>query len=356
MRYSADTFPDSLSAADVNGDGSLDLVVTCHRVSGSPDSLAVLINQGTGTFGAPIITAYPSGRGSRHITTPDIDNDGDPDVVVTHAGSYSYPDSSISLFFNDGSGGLSAEVNYPVGEDAWITAVADVDDDGDKDLVTACYDQEMVWLMRNRGDATFDPPVNLYSLTRGNHSTFVVTTDFDGDGHVDIAATNDYPDTIVFLRNDGSGNFGPAINYDVGEYPWAMEVVDYDLDGDPDILTCNRSGVNGIGGGISLLLNRGNGTFDPFQTYSLVPDILTEFAAADFDGDGYQDIAVTFYKGTWVSVFFNNNSAPINPEPLSEIIGTWSNGIWYWDVADIEMDENDRFQPDRRHRSGRFHR
>ena len=102
--------------------------------------------------------------------------------------------------------------------------------------------------MRNRGDATFDPPVNLHSLRRGNHSTFVVAKDFDGDGHVDIAATNDYPDTVVFLRNDGSGNFGPAINYDVGEYPWAMEVVDYDLDGDPDILTCNRSGVNGIGG------------------------------------------------------------------------------------------------------------
>ena len=67
-----------------------------------------------------------------------------------------------------------------------------------------------------------------------------------------------------------------------------------------------------------------------------MPDILTDFAVADFDGDGYQDIAVTFNKGTWVSVFFNNNSAPINPEPLSEIIGTWSNGIWYWDVVESE--------------------
>ena len=205
----------------------------------------------------------------------------------------------------DRSGGLSAEVHYPVGEAARTTAVADVDDDGDKDLVTACYDQEMVWLMRNRGDATFDPPVNLYSLTIGNHSTFVVATDFDGDGHVDIAATNDYPDTIVFLRNDGSGNFDPAINYDVGELPLAVEVVDYNLDGDPDILTCNHKLDGGGGGGISLLLNRGNGTFEPFQTYSLAPDIVSDFTAADFDGDGDQDIAVTFYKGTWVSVFFN---------------------------------------------------
>jgi hypothetical protein len=305
-RYTADTFPDSLSAADINGDDSLDLVVACHRVAGSPDSLAVLINQGAGTFGAPTIITYSNGRGSKHITTPDIDNDGDPDVVVTNGGYYSDPDSSVSLFLNDGSGALSAEVNYSVGEDAWMTAVADVDGDGDKDFVTACYHQEMVWLMRNRGDATFDLPVNLHSLTIGNHSTYVVATDFDGDEHVDIAATNDYPDTIVLLRNDGNGNFGQAINYDVGEYPLAMEVVDYNLDGNPDILTCNHSREGGSGGGISLLLNHGNGTFDPFQTYSLEPNILTDFAAADFDGDGDHDIAVTFYDGTWVSVFFNS--------------------------------------------------
>ncbi len=140
-----------------------------------------------------------------------------------------------------------------------------------------------------------------------------VATDFDGDGHVDIAATNDYPDTIVFLRNDGSGSFGQAINYDVGDLPLAVEVVDYNLDGDPDILTCNHSGDNGVGGDISLLLNRGDGTFDPFQTYSLAPDILSDFTAADFDGDGDQDIAVTFYNGTWVSVFFNNVNTAFSP-------------------------------------------
>lgn len=307
-RYSADIFPDSLSAADINGDGNLDLVVACHRVSGSPDSIAVLINQGAGTFGTPTLITYSIGRGSKHITTPDIDNDGDPDVVVTNGGYYSDPDSSVSLFLNDGSGALSAEINYPVGEYAWMTAVADVDGDGDKDFVTACYNQEMVWLMRNKGDSTFDLPVNLYSLTNGNHSTFVVATDFDGDGHVDIAATNDYPDTIAFLRNDGRGNFAQAVNYDVGEYPLSIEVVDYNLDGKPDILTCDHSRAGGGGGDISLLLNRGNGSFDPFQTFSLEPAILTDFAAADFDGDGDHDIAVAFYDGTWVSVFFNSQT------------------------------------------------
>ena len=181
-----------------------------------------------------------------------------------------------------------------------------MDGDGDMDLVTACYDQEMVWLMRNRGDGTFDLPVKLYSQTRGNHSTFVVATDLDGDGHVDIVATNDFRNTVVFLSNDGSGNFNQAIDINVGEYPYAIEVVDYNLDGYPDILTCNRSDVNGTGGGISLLINRGDGTFEPSQTHSLAPYILSDFTAADFDRDGDKDIAVTFYKGTWVSVFFNS--------------------------------------------------
>jgi hypothetical protein len=305
-RYTADTFPDSLSTADINGDDSLDLVIACHRVSGSPDSIAVLINQGTGTFGSPTLFTYSTGRGSKHITTPDINNDGYPDVVVTNGGYYSDPDSSVSLFLNDGSGALSAEVNYPVGDDAWMTAVADVDGDGDKDFVTACYNQEMVWLMRNRGDSTFDLPTNLYSSTIGNHSTYVVSADFDGNGHVDIAATNDYPDTVVFLRNEGGGNFDQAVNYDVGEYPLAMAVVDYNLDGNPDILSLDHSREGGVGGGISLLLNHGDGTFEPFQTFSLEPDILTDFTAADFDGDGFHDIAVTFYDGTRVSVFFNS--------------------------------------------------
>jgi hypothetical protein len=312
VRYAADIFPDSLGAADINGDGRLDLLVACHGVSGSPDSLAVLINQGAGVFASPILTTYQLGRGSRQVTAPDIDNDGDADVMVTNGGYYGDPDSSISLFFNDGSGGLSSEVNYPVGESARATAVADVDNDGDKDLVTACYDQEMVWLTRNRGDATFDLPVTVYSLSIGNHSTWVETADFDADGNVDIAAANDFPDTIASLLNSGGGNFPQAVNYGVGELPLAIEVADYNLDSHPDMLTCNHSNAGGVGGGVSLLLNNGDGTFASSRTYSLAPDVLTDFAASDFDGDGDPDIAVVFYHGTWVSVLFNAVYLPCN--------------------------------------------
>ena len=82
------------------------------------------------------------------------------------------------------------------------------------------------------------------------------------------------------MSNDGSGNFSQEINYPVGDGPVAAEVPDFDLDGDPDIITCDHGGDD-----ISLLLNQGNGSFDPAQSHSLAPRKPMNFVFGDFDCD-----------------------------------------------------------------------
>ncbi len=301
VRYSAGIFPRLACAADFDGDGDQDLALAVADVSGQPDRFAIVFNDGNGAFGSPTFYVYTLGSGQSRIMADDIDDDGDDDVLITHQGYASSTESSVSVFFNNGSGLFpGGENHYAIGDSARFTAIADVDEDGDKDLVTACYTLEMVWLSLNNGNATFQAPSNLVSNVNGHHSTLALAADFDGDGHVDIAASDDYPNVMMILPNDGAGNFSQLFSYPVGDGPVNAEVLDFDLDGDPDIVTCNHRGDD-----ISILFNRGDGTFEPAYSHTLAPNKPMDFALADFDGDGDADMAVTYFNGMTVGVYEN---------------------------------------------------
>ena len=117
----------------------------------------------------------------------------------------------------------------------------------------------------------------------------IAVGDFNGDGKPDLVTVNGGSNDVSVLINKGNGTYFPAVNYAVGTGPVSISVGDFNGDGKTDIAVLNRASST-----VSILLGNGDGTF-PTQKVTTIstgnmPDSL---AAGDFNGDGKLDIAVT---------------------------------------------------------------
>lgn len=102
-----------------------------------------------------------------------------------------------------------------------------------------------------RGDSSFTPR---RSIPVGFYPQESVVADLDNDGRRDLAVVNFGSEDVSILRGAGDGNFGPASHYPVGGAPRALEVADVDHDGNLDLIVGNQNGFP------RLALLRGDGT------------------------------------------------------------------------------------------------
>ena len=146
--YPAGDGPSSVFSADLDGDGDNDLAVA-DRISGN---VSVLLNIGDGTF-APRMT-YFSGSDPSSVFSADLDGDGDNDLAVAN-GIFSSANSTVSVLLNNGDGTFAPKVGYGVGRQPKSVFSADLDGDGDNDLVVAnsLFDNSVSVLLNN-GDGT----------------------------------------------------------------------------------------------------------------------------------------------------------------------------------------------------------
>jgi hypothetical protein len=242
----------SVAIADVNGDGIPDVIISDSR--GSAAGVRVLLNDGHGSLAAD--QSYPSetgaGVGPVSVSVADINGDGKPDLVTANG-----RDGSVSVLINNGDGTFAAPVTYAAGTDPVAVAVGDVNGDGFPDLVVADSAGNSVQILLNDGDGSFAAPV---ATLDGSGPVAVVLADVDGDGHPDIVVADQGDSKVAILIGVGDGTFAAPVFYGTGPEPGWIAVQDLSGDGRLDLVTANYSD-----GSVSVFANTGHGDFVPTQ-------------------------------------------------------------------------------------------
>ncbi len=232
--------PAALVAADLNGDGFVDLVVANYDYASSTgNTISVLLARSDGTYGAP--TQIPMLASAQHIeslTVADANGDGYPDLLLEAVGVNGAFNLVVALGKGNGTfAPLQAVIAQPV------------------------------------------PPYNNGDTLAGGSG--LAAADLNGDGHLDLIDASGF----VFL-GDGSGNFKLLSTTPIPASGSSLAISDFNKDGKPDLAFTNSARST-----VSIFLGKGDGTFTQGNTYATIYEPF-EIAAADLDGDSNVDLAV----------------------------------------------------------------
>jgi hypothetical protein len=263
-------------------------VALLDQTASSPD-IVVLPGRGDGTFQAPVHSTFMLNRRYFSPVTADFNADGKFDLAVLADNSVSGAPAGFAVLLGNGDGTFQAPVDFAAGDSFTRLAVGNFNADLMPDLVAVSQSTSTVGVFLNTAAPKAAAPSFAASGFYDAPSPQAVAVgDFTGDHMDDVAvASTAFSQVRVFLnKGDGSGTFalGNAIGiYPVTENPLALAVGDFDGQGGSDV------GHAGRGGDIAALHNNGTGVFTGGAGVPI--DFTSLLAAADFNGDGKDDLA-----------------------------------------------------------------
>lgn len=275
--------PNQFAIGDFNGDGKLDLAI--------PDqdgkTVSVYLNQGNGTFSAPIVTTLAIDNTLFGVICGDVNEDGKADLIVgTLAG-----DQVAIVLLGNGDGTFAPQPPIPGSFGILSGQLADFNGDGHLDLFIGENGQTYFFL--GKGDGTFSPPIN----PEGSIGTYfgITVGDFNGDHKLDAIGAN-ISGSIDFFPGNGQGSFSTSVSIvsPIINSPQSVDSADFNHDGKLDLLIGSSSIA-------SVMFGNGDGTFQSDadqmvilggeQAGSTTIDSVNA-VVADLDQDGNPDAVI----------------------------------------------------------------
>ena len=314
--------PNAIAIADVDGDGTPDLLVATTADQGNPHNPGfanvILGNHSSpGTFHTGVHDPT-TGNDPSSIAVADLTGSGSQDLVIANFGA-----GSVSVFLHGATPGTyQSAVDVPTGGEPNQLVIGDLNGDGKPDLVIAdasAAGNAIVLFQDPANPGQFLPPTK---LATSNSTAAVAIGDLNGNGAPDIvAATSDASGNngavYIFYQNAASaGTFLAPVTVPAGAQPQAVRIADVNHDGLQDIVVANFGpGADSKGSaGVSVLLQDAAhpGSFLPPVTYATHGGAI-DVAVADLDGDGKPDLVVANLGPTptgSVSVLLQDSARP----------------------------------------------
>jgi len=298
--------PSAVAVGDFNGDNFMDIAVT----DSTNNQVSILLGNGDGTFKTPV--AYATGTKPVAVAAVDFDGEGQPDLAVVNQGDGTTA-STVSILLGNKTGGkqdgtFATKVDYAVGVDPTAITTGDFNGKGIVDLAVANHatgsgGDGTVSILLGNGDGTFGTQK---TFATGNGPSGIATADFNGNGHADLAVTNQSDNTVSILLGNGDGTFVAHTDFATGTGPVGVTAANFT--GTNTDLAIAAKSANAV----DVLIGNGDGTFSaPIALATGNSPVAV--AAADFTGSGATDVAVANNGSNSVTVYLNTLLSSTSP-------------------------------------------
>ncbi|MBN1579575.1 MAG: VCBS repeat-containing protein [Anaerolineae bacterium] len=316
----------SVYAADIDGDGDVDIL----SASGQDDTIAWYENDGSPspTFASHVITNTADGAFAVYAT--DLDRDGDIDVL-----SASENDDKIVWYENGGeaSPAFTSHTITTSADSARSVFAIDLDKDGDMDILSAsANDDKIAWYENDGGTLPVFDSHTITTMADSARSVFAIDLDNDGDKDVLSASADD--GKVAWYENDGSSS-PTFISHTVMTGTIGADsvyAVDLDSDGDVDILATSWQSDT-----VAWYENDG-ASLPTFTSHSIVTnaDGAISVYAADLDQDGDLDVVSASARDSKIAWYENDGSSP----PVFDARIITRNSDWVFSIYPADMDND----------------
>lgn len=271
---------------------------------------------------APVFTSpyrsFTTGDLPLAVASGDLNGDSRLDLVTANEVGF-----SISVFLGRGDATFEPAVEIAMPGPPADIALGDLDGDGDLDIAVPNGGLDrppvnVVSVVLGSGDATF---AARRDFATGIAPLAIAIQDMNADGRADLAVANYSSHDVSVLLGDGTGGFASERRYDSGILPRGIAIGDVDADGRPDLLVAN-GGIESV----SMLHGNGDGTFAP-AVDCWVNGTPLDVVVADLDADGNADIitsggiGVTVLQGRGNGTFAPDRSYAAGAVPYSLVAG-----------------------------------
>jgi hypothetical protein len=272
-----------------------------------------------GVFGSKK-TISTTTDGAHSVFAADVDGDGDMDVL-----SASQNDDKIAWYENNGSQTFTARTITTAADGAAAVLAADVDGDGDVDVLSASYVGDTVDWYENNGNQQFTARRISASA---NGAVSLLVADVDGDGDNDVLSASGANNRVAWHENDGSQTFTTRTISGAADFAHSVFAADMDRDGDSDVLSASFRDDK-----IAWYENNGGQVFTE-HAISTAADGGRSVFAADMEGDGDLDVLSASDTDDKVAWYENNG----NQVFTAHTITTAADGLWIVFAADADGD------------------